>query len=128
MRWFRKHIGQGSWLALVALAVNFALTFGHVHALDGHDTERPLILAIAAGDSGQSHSGQSQSNPSDHHADYNCPICMAVTIMGTALGSTPPAALPIELAEVRIDRAIDQRLSAPQSPRASFQSRAPPIS
>ena len=124
MRWLRKHIGQGSWLALLALAVNFALTFGHVHALDGHDTERPLILAIAVGDG-----GQSQGHPSDHHADYDCPICIAVAMVGTALASTPPAALPIELAEVRIDRAIDhQRLSAPQSPRASFQSRAPPIS
>ena len=123
MRWFRNHIGHGSWLALIALAINFTLAFGHVHALDGGGSEHPLVLALGAGDS-----GQSQDHPANHPDDYLCPICMAVAIMGNALASTPPAALPIELAEVRIDRPVDHMLSAPRSPRASFQSRAPPIS
>jgi hypothetical protein len=123
MRWFRKHIGHGSWLALVALAINFTLAFGHVHGLDGHDSERPLILAMVAGDSGQSQ----KHHPADHHADYLCPICMAVAIMGNGLASTPPA-LPIELAETRIDRPIYQLVSAPQPPCAGFQSRGPPLS
>ena len=122
MRWFRNHIGHGSWLALIALAINFALAFGHVHALDGGESAHPLVLALGAGDS-----GQSQDHPANHPDDYLCPICMAVAIMGNALASTPPAALPIELAEVRIDRPVDHMLSAPRSPRASFQSRAPPI-
>jgi hypothetical protein len=122
MRWFRKHIGRGSWLALVALAINFALAFGHVHALDGAGSERPLIVALATGDS-----SQSQNRPADHHADYLCPICMAVAIIGSALAPTPPA-LPIEFAEARIDRPIDQLLSAPRSPHAGFQSRGPPLS
>lgn len=123
MRWFRKHIGQGSWLALVALAINFTLAFGHVHTLDGRDSGRPLVLALVAGDS-----DQSQNQPANHPDDELCPICMAVAAMGNAQASTPPAALPIELAEVRIDRPVDQLLSAPRSPRAGFQSRAPPIS
>ena len=122
MRWFRKHIGRGSWLALVALAINFTLAFGHVHALDGRDSERPLIVALAMGDS-----SQSQNHPADHHADYLCPICMAVAIMGNALASTPPS-LPIEFAEARIDRPIDQLVSALRPPRAAFQSRGPPLS
>jgi hypothetical protein len=123
MRWFRNHIGHGSWLALVALAINFTLAFGHVHALDGGQSEHPLVLALGAADS-----GQSQDRPANHPDDYLCPICMAVAIMGNALAATPPAALPIDLAEVKIDRAVDQLLSAPRSPRANFQSRAPPIS
>jgi hypothetical protein len=125
MRWFRKHIGHGSWLALIALAINFTLAFGHVHALDGGQCQHPLVQALGAGDSGQS---QSQHHPANHPDDYLCPICMAVAIMGNALASTPPAALLIELAEVRIDRTVDQLHSAPRSPRAGFQSRAPPIS
>src|ERR1700742_1885430 len=32
MRWFRTHIGLGSRLALFALAVQFVLSFCHVHA------------------------------------------------------------------------------------------------
>jgi hypothetical protein len=122
MRWFRKHIGHGSWLALVALAINFTLAFGHVHALDGRGSERPLIVTLAAGDS-----SQSQNHPADDHPDYLCPICMAVAIMGNALASTPPA-LPIEFAEASIDRPIGQLLSAPRPPRAGFQSRGPPLS
>jgi hypothetical protein len=123
MRWFRKHIGQGSWLALVALAINFTLAFGHVQGMDGRQSERPLVLTLALGDG-----GQSQNLPAGHHDEDLCPICMAVAIMGNALASTPAAALPVELAEVRIDRSVDQLRSVPQSPRAGFQSRAPPIS
>ena len=31
MKWFRKHIKTGSRLALFALAIQFALSFGHFH-------------------------------------------------------------------------------------------------
>lgn len=126
MRWFRKHIGQGSWLALVALAINFTLALGHVHTMDGHASGHPLLLALGAGDSSPNDTGQ--NHPANHPDDDLCPICMAVAAMGSALAPTPPAALPIELAEAAIDRPVDRLLSAPRPPRASFQSRAPPIS
>lgn len=124
MRWFRQHIRNGSWLALVALAINFTLAFGHIHGFDGKVPERTgvLIAAIEASDS-----GPSQRHPADGHADYLCPICMAATAMGSALAPAPPA-LPIEFAEARIDHPIDQFVSAPRPPRAAFQSRGPPIS
>ena len=31
MKWFRKHLKHGSRLALFALAIQFALSFGHFH-------------------------------------------------------------------------------------------------
>jgi hypothetical protein len=31
MNWFRKHLKHGSRLALFALAIQFALSFGHFH-------------------------------------------------------------------------------------------------
>lgn len=124
MRWFRKHIGQSSWLALLALAINFTLAFGHVHAIDGTGSERTysLIAAAAAADG-----GQGQNHPADNHADYLCPICMAATAMGSALAPTPPA-LPVEFAVATIDRPIDHFTFAFEAPRAAFQSRGPPIS
>lgn len=128
MRWFRKHIGQGSWLALVALAINFTLALGHVHTIEGRASGRSLLLALGVSDSGPSDTGQSQNHPANHPDDDFCPICMAVAAMGSALAPTPPAMLPIELAEAAIDRLVDRLLSAPRPPRASFQSRAPPIS
>jgi hypothetical protein len=123
MRWFRNHIGKGSWLALVALAINFTLAFGHVHTLDGRESGHPLVLTLGAGDG-----DQSQNQPANHPADELCAICLVVAAMGNALASMPPATPPIEFAEAPIDRAIVQLRSAPRFPSASFQSRAPPIS
>jgi hypothetical protein len=122
MRLFRDHIRQGSWLALVALAINFALAFGHIHAADGTERIGSLIAAITA-----PQSDQSQHHPADNQADYLCPICMAAAAMGTVLASTPPV-LPVEFATAAIDHAIEQDLGVLQPPCAAFQSRGPPIS
>jgi hypothetical protein len=122
MRWFRDHIRQGSWLALVAVAINFALAFGHVHAFDGSERTGSLVAAIAA-----VHSDQTRHHPADGQGDYLCPICMAAAAMGTALAPPPPA-LPVEFAEAAIDRATEHLVAVPHAPRAAFQSRGPPIS
>ncbi len=123
MLWFRKHLTQGSWLALVALAINFALTFGHVHAPNGTGSERHVVLVAA---SAETDSGQSQNNPADH-ADYLCPICMAAAAIGSALAPAPPA-VSVEFADAVIDHPIDHVRSAPQPTHTGFLSRGPPIS
>ena len=33
VKWFRKHLKGGSRLALFALAIQFALSFGHFHGI-----------------------------------------------------------------------------------------------
>jgi hypothetical protein len=124
MRWFRDHIKHGSWLALIALVINLGLVFGHVHAVDGVARQGGSTLVAAVTTSaGQANHGQ----PTDTHADYLCPICMAAVSMGSALAPTSPA-LPLEFAEAQIDRAIVSELSGVASPPAAFQSRGPPIS
>jgi hypothetical protein len=125
MRWFRDTIRQGSWLALIALAINLGLSFGHFHAIDGKVSGRgsaAVAASIASLDD-----GQNKGNPHDGHADYLCPICMASTAMASALVSTPPA-LPLEFANLTIDRTIVSVLVLVEPPRAAFQSRGPPIS
>ncbi|WP_084809855.1 hypothetical protein [Bradyrhizobium sp. NAS80.1] len=123
MLWFRKHLRQGSWLALVALAINFMLAFGHVHKSDGTGSERQ-IAPIAAG--AVTNSGHSQNNPADQ-ADYLCPICIAAAAMGTAVAPAPPA-LAVELTDAVIDRIIAHMRSVPQPTHTAFLSRGPPIS
>jgi len=124
MRWFRDNIGQGSWLALIALVINLGLLFGHVHGVGGAVTgDRATLVAAVATPAGQANQGQ----PTDTHADYLCPICVAAATLGSALAAAPPA-VPIEFAEARIDRMIVSDLSGVPSPRAAFQSRGPPIS
>ena len=124
MRWFRDAIRQGSWLALIALAINLGLSFGHFHAFDSQASGRG-IAALAA--SVASPDGQKPTNPDDSHADYLCPICMAAAAMANSLASAPPA-LSLEFADITIDRTIVSALVLVEPPRAAFQSRGPPIS
>jgi hypothetical protein len=125
MRCFRDTIRQGSWLALIALAINLGLSFGHFHAIDGKASGRG-IAAVAASIASLADS-QKQGNPDDGHADYVCPICMAATAMANAVASTPPS-LPLELNTLTIDRTIVSALVLVEPPPAAFQSRGPPIS
>jgi hypothetical protein len=125
MRWFRDTIRQGTWLALIALAINLGLSFGHFHAIDGKVSGRG-IAAVAASIASPD-DGQKQTNPDDSHADYLCPICMAAAAMANSLASAPPA-LSLEFANVTIDRTIEPVLVLVEPPRAAFQSRGPPIS
>jgi hypothetical protein len=125
MRWFRDTLRQGSWLALIALAINLGLSFGHIHAIDGKVSGRG-IAALAAFVSSPD-DGLKQGQPGDGHTDYLCPICMAATAMANALVSTPPA-LPLEFANGTIDRTIEPIFALVEPQRAAFQSRGPPIS
>src|SRR5450756_2714227 len=77
-------------------------SFGHIHGIGGHRSERSLIAAsIASPDS-----RQTPDHSDDGNADYLCPVCMAATAMGTALAPTPPA-LSVEFAEAPIDLATE---------------------
>lgn len=125
MRWFRNTIKQGTWLALIALAINLGLSFGHIHAIDGNVSGRG-IAAMASSVSAPD-DGQKQGHPNDSRADYLCPICMAAAAMAAALAPAPPA-LPVEFAEAAIDPATEHTVAIPHAPRAAFQSRGPPIS
>jgi hypothetical protein len=125
MRWFRDTIKQGTWLALIALAINLGLSFGHFHAIDGKVSGRG-IAAVAASIASPD-DGQRQGNSDDSHADYLCPICMSATAIANALTSTPPS-LSLDLANVTVDRTIENALVLVEPPRAAFQSRGPPIS
>ena len=125
MRWFRDTIRHGSWLALIALAINLGLSFGHFHAIDSKATGTGI--AIVAASPASPDDGQKQGNPVDSQTDYLCPICMAATAMASALASAPPAP-PLDVANVAIDRTIVSVLVLVEPPRAAFQSRAPPVS
>ena len=79
MKWFRSNIKTGSRLALFALAIQFALSFGHFHEAAAQ-TPRPGLtgadLAHAALDAA---SELQQQQPSDHDTDQHkvhaCVIC-----------------------------------------------------
>jgi hypothetical protein len=119
MHLFRDHIGLGSWLGLIALALNLALSFGHIHAIGNN--QHLVVAAVGPADADQTgHHG-------DGLPDDLCPICMATASMGSALAGVAPI-LPHPVAYALTARVIEAILVFVEPSRAAFQSRAPPIS
>jgi hypothetical protein len=125
MRWFRDTIRQSTWLALIALAINLGLSFGHVHVIEGNASDR--AIAATAASIASPDDGQKRGHSHDGFADYLCPICMAAGAMAKALASAPPA-LPLERVNVIIDRKIEHVFALVELSRGAFQARGPPIS
>lgn len=125
MRWFRDHIRRSAWLALVALAINLGLSFGHVHAVDARGFGHQPASQIAA--IGLPDGGQVPPHHDGDQVDLLCPICMAAGAIAHALASTPPE-VPLALACASIDLPIEAGSIIPQPPRAAYHSRGPPIS
>ena len=123
MKWFRSNIKQGSRLALLALAIQFGLSFGHFH---GAAHAAPAMQsAIAQSASPQQAPGSDQD--SDRHANDACAIC-AVIAMANATLFAPPPLLRLPEAVEFLYRTTDAEFIHLDSLRVAFQPRAPPIS
>jgi hypothetical protein len=123
MRWVRNSRRFGSsYLALAALALQFVVSFGHVH-LDGvRRTDPALTVAGSRAHASQLPAPQPGSDGDD---DY-CAIC--ATIYLTANSFLPPAPeLPVPFVSQTIEHfdRVAGFLIAPR--RLPFQSRAPPL-
>jgi hypothetical protein len=135
MKWFRRHIKTGSRLALFALAVQFALSFGHFH-FDAAKAA-PAIQAgpgdvvLLSVEGGSPPAKASQPQPANHDNDQqpieNCAICAVISLAGNLLLSTPPLLLLPQAVEL-LYLATDAEFAHLGSIRLPFQSRAPPVS
>src|SRR5437868_6364229 len=74
MNWFRKHVKGGSRLALLALALQFALSFGHFHGIAAKAA--PAFQSGAAqsdiadpGNDAVTPQAAQQPSPADHEPD-----------------------------------------------------------
>ena len=120
MNWFRKHVKSGSRLALLALAIQFALSFGHFHAEIVR--AEPAVLAGLTDAAVQP--------PADHDSDRHsadCAICAVRSLANNVLFATPPHLdLPQVAGLLRL--AGGAEFTHPGSPHPAFRSRAPPVS
>jgi hypothetical protein len=119
MNWFRSNIQHGSRLALVALAIQLALSFGHFHG----------ITAQAA--PGISQAAQPQQPASDHDSDRQpndgCAICAVMAMANAVTFATPPLLLLPQAVEFSY-LTTDTEFVHLNAVRVAFQPRAPPIS
>jgi hypothetical protein len=122
MRWFRANKIFCGRLALLALAVQFVVSFGHIHREDifGSAGAAPSI-AVPVANADQ----PSPANPPAKHGDDYCAICATVSLLGQSFVAAAPVLPlpPVAQAIAHVDR-VAAVFIAPR--RAVFQSRAPP--
>ena len=133
MKWFRRHIGAGSRLALFALALQFVLSFGHVHADAAQaaaSIQGQASLALEQGLAPDT-ANPAQQQPANHDdgvpSNEPCAIC-AVMSMANQLVFATPALLLLPDAIELLFLATDAEFAHLGSLWPAFQSRAPPVS
>ena len=119
-------------MALLALAIQFALSFGHCHAIDSAATSAPpskfsfaSSLTVQVADTQFARQPASNHDSGEHPGDI-CAICAVMAMANAALFATPPALpLPqiIEFSYLTAESEFDRIASA----SVAFQPRAPPI-
>ncbi len=121
MRWIRSNIRSLARLALFALAVQFAVTFGHVH-LDGLGSAQAAAVDQGATPLAKAHNKAPKSRGA---ADFDCPICALIQLASTSAPSVaPPLPVPVLLGGLTLETPDQAGLTA--SPTLAFQARGPP--
>jgi hypothetical protein len=125
MRWFRSNIRGLTRLALFTLAVQLAVTFGHVH-LDRLIPASAHTQAVPAGHAATFVAKTDGKGPqSPGTADTDCPICALIQLASSSAPSVaPPLPVPAKLGGTVLP-AREAPVVAP-SPTLAFQARGPP--
>jgi hypothetical protein len=122
LRWLRTKKRSGTCWALFALALQFALSFGHAHrdqiaepfAASPHLAPATIILSPPA----------VPMVPAGVALGY-CEICAAVSLVSSGVPADPPQMrVPAGIRQVRFWLQIDASFAS--SPHRPFQARAPP--
>lgn len=116
----RTNIRLGARLALIALALQFAMSFGHFHGI------APSSHAIAQAASAIGSGDPDTDHDSNGIADL-CAICAVVAMANTLLDAAPPA-LPARLGNPLHYRIASFAAADPSPQPGGFQPRAPPVS
>ena len=123
MKWFRSNIRHGARLALFAMLVQFALTFGHSHWFaQAAPLAQPSLQQSAAVEK-QSPAGPDREQPGED----NCAICAVVAMASTVVFATPPLLLLPQALDL-LYRTLDAEFVHLKSAATAFQPRAPPAS
>jgi hypothetical protein len=134
MNWFRKHVKSGSRLALFALAIQFALSFGHFHGEVARATPalQPSLANadLAATLAWPETQPEAPQPPSGHDTDQHsldCAICAVLSVAKTFLfAAPPPLALPDAVGLPHLT--VGAEFAHLGAPHPAFRSRAPPVS
>jgi len=136
MRWFRSNVKSGARLALFALFVQFALSFGHFHVLaappsGASQSTLSRTIAVDAGQSAVDSEAAPRPAPGKQHNDQQmpdaCAICAVVAMAGKVLFASLPILLLPEAIDF-LDRTTEAEFIHLKRAGTAFQPRAPPAS
>jgi hypothetical protein len=141
MKWFRANIKDGSRLALLALAIQFVLSFGHFHPIEAAQAAPELQSTLSqigvsrssllvTADSARQLAERQQKPAPDRDSDKSndgCAICAVIAMANAVLFATPPPLLLPDEVQF-LYRTTDAKFVHLNSVRVAFQPRAPPIS
>ena len=122
MGWVQHHRRHGAMLALIALALQVVLAFGHVH-LRGFGGSPHRVIAGQASLAHPPLQAPAQI-PSDDD-DY-CAICASIFLASSAFAPAPPQLL-VPASFRRIEHYIKAAQPLAEQLRLAFRSRAPPV-
>jgi hypothetical protein len=120
MRWFRSNRHYGVRLALIAMALQLVLTFGHVHAPQASSPDPAASTDTA------SLRGSGPHQPAHNGlADVDCPTCALIQLSAMSAPSVAPSLpLPASADFVVLRPHAEWALDA--SPHFRARARAPP--
>ncbi|MEA2982326.1 MAG: hypothetical protein QOF09_4149 [Alphaproteobacteria bacterium] len=120
MRWFRSSRRSWGFLALLALALQLGLSFGHVHAgHGGHPVQHDAATPDRGDDRGHDHED-------DHESHYCAIYAFNALLTAAQVAAAPPIPMPATwtVADVSIAAAV----ACAGFRHTAFRSRAPPLS
>jgi hypothetical protein len=124
MGWVDRHKRRGAWLAFAALALQIALSFGHMH-LDGIRPITAHNAAVAPHRGAVADASRQTPLPNSGDDDDYCAICASIYLVSTTFISHAPV-LPVPLGFERIVHSYASARASLKPRRIAFRSRAPP--
>jgi len=124
----RSNIRRGSWCALVALAIQIVLSFGHIDPPEFPFSTGSSPASAAAADGWStvvSNAPPAPSKPIGPAFDY-CAICAVMTLAGSVIPAAAPAS-PMPAGCVRVQFWAKADVLSTTSSHRLFQARAPPL-
>jgi len=123
MGWVRLHRRHGALLALIALALQIVVAFGHVH-LHGSAQNSHARSAAQRAVLADAKSNVPAQIPADND-DY-CAICASIFLASSAFAPAPPQLL-VPTNFQRVGHCFNAARSVAESLWLAFRSRAPPV-
>ena len=126
MGWFRANKTFGGGLALFALALQFYLSFAHIHPEDIYGPANLPLSSAAQIASPPPDATKLLPERASHHSNDICAICATIYLLNSSPAPQAPQLQPVALNSRPAEHFVRTSALFVAARRAPFQSRAPP--